>query len=124
MPVPVVGFRVFRLLLCSLKCNLFWLTQSEKNVETINERVEKVDTRCHFVVTRAVATLSEIYGWTKKNVKKESFNELPNGIICLKGGDLNDEIKQLKVKARVYDLNKFFREEFFIEKKAVHIPCS
>jgi 16S rRNA (guanine527-N7)-methyltransferase len=95
-----------------------------KNVETINERVEKVDTRCHFVVTRAVATLSEIYGWTKKNVKKESFNELPNGIICLKGGDLNDEIKQLKVKARVYDLNKFFREEFFIEKKAVHIPCS
>jgi len=95
-----------------------------KNVRTINDRVENVDLKCDFVITRAVATLSEIYGWTKKNIKKESFNELPNGIICLKGGDLNDEIKKLKMKVTVYELNKFFREEFFIEKKAVHIPCN
>ncbi|HKC34809.1 MAG TPA: 16S rRNA (guanine(527)-N(7))-methyltransferase RsmG [Chitinophagaceae bacterium] len=101
-------------------CNTIGL----KNIQTINDRVEKVDMRCHFVVTRAVATLSEVYSWTKKNIKKESFNDLPNGIICLKGGDLNDEIKKLKIKVTVYELNNFFREEFFLEKKAVHIPCN
>ena len=95
-----------------------------KNVQTINNRMESVDTRCDFVVTRAVASLSEIYSWTKKNVKKKSFNELPNGIICLKGGDLTDEIKQLKAKTTVYELSEFFSEEFFMTKKAVHIPCN
>ncbi len=94
-----------------------------KNIQTVNSRVEEVNLKCDFVVTRAVATLPEIYGWTKKIIRKENFNTLPNGIICLKGGDLNDEIKKLKIKVTVYELNKFFREEFFIEKKAVHIPC-
>jgi 16S rRNA (guanine527-N7)-methyltransferase len=93
------------------------------NVQIINDRVENVNMKCDFVITRAVATLSEIYGWTKNKIQKESFNELSNGIICLKGGDLNDEIKKLKIKVTVYELNKFFREGFFIEKKAVHIPC-
>jgi 16S rRNA (guanine527-N7)-methyltransferase len=95
-----------------------------KNVETVNGRVEKVGMKCDFVLTRAVSTLSEVYGWTKKNVRKESFNELPNGIICLKGGDLADEMKKLKVKASVFELSEFFNEEFFMTKKAVYIPCN
>lgn len=94
-----------------------------KNVQTINDRVEKVNAKCDFAVTRAVATLSEIYNWTKKNVKKEGFNDLPNGIICLKGGDLDDEIKKLKVKPTVYELSEFFSEEFFDSKKIVFIPA-
>lgn len=95
-----------------------------KNVETINDRVENVNVKCDFVVTRAVASLSEIYGWTKKNVRKGNENELPNGIICLKGGDLIDEIKKLKAKVTVYELSEFFSEDFFATKKAVHIPCN
>lgn len=95
-----------------------------KNVETVNSRVEDIDLKCDFVITRAVATLKEIYGWTKKNIKKEGFNQLPNGIICLKGGDLTDEIKKLKEKAKVYELSEFFSEVFFHTKKAVHIACS
>lgn len=100
-------------------CNAIGL----KNIETINDRVENVNMKCDFVVTRAVATLSEIYNWTKKNIKKESFNELPNGIICLKGGDLSDELNKLKTKATLYELGEFFSEEFFMTKKAVYIPC-
>lgn len=95
-----------------------------KNVLAINDRVENVDVKCDFVVTRAVATLSEIYGWTKKNIKKEGFNALQNGIISLKGGDLTDEVKKLKAKTTVYELSEFFNEEFFVTKKAVHIPCN
>jgi 16S rRNA (guanine527-N7)-methyltransferase len=79
-----------------------------KNVQTINDRVENVNVKCDFVVTRAVADLSEVYKWTKKNVHKAGFNEILNGIICLKGGDLNDEIKKLKIKVTVFELNKFF----------------
>jgi len=92
-----------------------------KNVQTINSRVEDAGVKCDFVVTRAIGTLSEIYGWTKNKIRKEGFNELRNGIICLKGGDLNDEIKKLKTKATVYELNTFFSEEFFESKKIVFL---
>ena len=93
-----------------------------KNVETLHCRAEDVDMKFDFVVTRAVSTLSEIYGWTKNKIGKEAFNELPNGIICLKGGDVTGEIKALKAKTKVYELKDFFSEEFFETKKIVFLP--
>ena len=101
-------------------CNAVGLT----NVQTINSRVEDAEVKCDFVVTRAIAALAEIYGWTKNKIQKETFNALPNGILCLKGGDLTDEIKKLKTKATVYELNTFFNEEFFESKKIVFIAAA
>jgi len=62
------------------------------NVETLNSRVEDTDVNCDFVVTRAVSTLSEVYGWIRNKINRSNFNELPNGLLCLKGGDLTDEM--------------------------------
>jgi 16S rRNA (guanine527-N7)-methyltransferase len=73
-------------------------------------------------VTRAVATLSEIYGWTRIKINRENFNDLPNGIICLKGGDITEEINPFKSRAKVFELKDFFEEEFFQTKKLIHIP--
>lgn len=98
-------------------CNAIGL----KNVQTINSRVEDADVKCDFVVTRAVATLSEIYGWTRTKISRESFNDLPNGFLCLKGGDVTDELKYFKTKAKVFDLKDFFDEEFFETKKVVYV---
>ena len=93
-----------------------------KNVQTINNRAESVEVKCDFVVSRAVATVTEIYGWTKNKIRKESFNELSNGILLLKGGDISEEIKPFKAKARVFELKDFFEEEFFQTKKLIYIP--
>ncbi|HLG34672.1 MAG TPA: 16S rRNA (guanine(527)-N(7))-methyltransferase RsmG [Bacteroidia bacterium] len=93
-----------------------------KNVQTINSRVEDTDVKCDFVVTRAVAPLQEVYGWTRTKIQRKNFNDLPNGLLCLKGGDLVDEINSLKFKARVYELKDFFEEDFFETKKVVYVP--
>jgi 16S rRNA (guanine527-N7)-methyltransferase len=93
-----------------------------KNVETINSRVENAEVKCDFVVSRAVSTLSEIYFLTKSMIRKESFNDLPNGILCLKGGDLTDEIKPFKLKVKVFGLRDFFEEDFFETKMLVYLP--
>ena len=99
-------------------CNALGLS----NVQIINGRVEEADVECDFTVTRAVATLSEIYGWTRTKILRKSFNDLPNGILCLKGGEFNEELKVLRVKTKVFELKDFFAEEFFETKKLVYIP--
>jgi 16S rRNA (guanine527-N7)-methyltransferase len=94
-----------------------------KNIQTINNRVEDVDVKCDFIVSRAVATLSEIHGWTKNKIRKERPNDLPNGIICFKGGDLSEEIKPFKNKVRIFELKDFFSEAFFETKKLVYLSA-
>jgi 16S rRNA (guanine527-N7)-methyltransferase len=92
------------------------------NVRAEQTRAEKLDDSYEFVVSRAVTRMAPFVGWVKKNMSRNSFHELRNGILYLKGGDLKEELSELKEKARVYELSGFFNEEFFETKKVVYVP--
>ena len=92
-----------------------------KNVTAAHGRAEKVKDRYDFVVSRAVTNMPDFVKWTRNKVKRDSFHELENGILYLKGGDLSDELKAFP-RARLFELSDFFEEEFFETKKVVHLP--
>lgn len=91
------------------------------NVEAIQSRAEDVKPKFDFVVSRAVTTLPEFINWVASNLKKESKHALKNGILYLKGGDLDAELAPFKGKCSVYNLNDYFDEGFFETKKVVHV---
>jgi 16S rRNA (guanine527-N7)-methyltransferase len=91
------------------------------NVRAMNARMETVKWEFDFITCRAVTKLPEFLNWSKGKIVKKGFNDLPNGILYLKGGDLQDEIGSLQRHFRVYELSKYFEEEFFETKKLVHI---
>lgn len=90
------------------------------NLTAEHERAEKINDRYHFIVSRAVTEFPEFYNWIYKKILKENFNDLPNGILYLKGGDLREEFGRHYEKATFYDLKHYFEEEFFETKKVVH----
>jgi 16S rRNA (guanine527-N7)-methyltransferase len=92
-----------------------------KNVRGIHERVEKIPGKFDFIVSRAVAPLSDLIFWTKDRLNFESNNELPNGWICLKGGDLSDELNKVKKHIRTYAISDWFQEDFFETKKVIYV---
>jgi 16S rRNA (guanine527-N7)-methyltransferase len=92
-----------------------------KNVQATHIRAEQVEDQYDFVLSRAVTRMKPFYQWVKKNIKQEGFNDLPNGIIYLKGGDLGEEMKEVKKRYTLYNLPEFFEEAFFETKKAVYI---
>lgn len=92
------------------------------NVTAEQTRAEQVNDNYDFVVSRAVTKLKPFYQWVKNKVKKEGFNDLNNGILYLKGGDLQEELKEAKKKYKIYPLSEQFEEEFFETKKVVYVP--
>ena len=93
-----------------------------KNVKIQHGRAEQVNDKFDFAVSRAVADFTLLYTWAKNKIKKESFNPLKNGMLCLKGGDLNDELKNYKNRMKLYNLHDFFKEDFFKTKQLVYFP--
>ncbi len=93
-----------------------------QNVKLKHLRAEEEKGKYDFIVSRAVMPLGDLLKLTQKNVRKEQQNALPNGLICLKGGDMQAEIYPYRNKATVYDLNREFDEEFFALKKVVYVP--
>jgi 16S rRNA (guanine527-N7)-methyltransferase len=91
-----------------------------KNVTAFQERAESVKEKFHFVVSRAVTEFPVFYNWVRNKILPDNFNDLPNGILYLKGGDLKEEFGKYFEKARFYDLSQFFDEEFFDTKKVVY----
>ncbi len=85
-------------------------------------RAEQVDDHFDFIVCRAVTRLNKFIPWVEHKISKNHFHGLKNGIICLKGGDLEEELSEIKQKAKIYNLEDFFEEEFFETKKVVHVP--
>lgn len=75
-----------------------------------------------FVVSRAVMPLSDLVKIVRKNIRKEQINALPNGLICLKGGELEHEVLPFKNQAMIIELADYFKEEFFETKKVVYVP--
>jgi 16S rRNA (guanine527-N7)-methyltransferase len=92
------------------------------NVSAFHARAESIDQKFHFVVSRAVTEFPAFYHWVKNKFLKEKLNALPNGILYLKGGDLQAEFGHFYQKAKFYDLKDFFSEEFFDTKKVVYYP--
>jgi len=92
-----------------------------KNIEAIKARAEEVKGKFDFVVSRAVTTLPDFIKWVEDKIKRESRNTMQNGILYLKGGDLDVELVPVKNKCQVYNLSDYFEEEFFETKKVVHV---
>ncbi|MEJ7779159.1 MAG: 16S rRNA (guanine(527)-N(7))-methyltransferase RsmG [Daejeonella sp.] len=92
------------------------------NVTATHARAEQVNDQFNFVVSRAVTRLSEFYPWIKGKFLKKSGNTLQNGILYLKGGDLEEEIKESKLNVQLIPLTKYFREDYFETKYIVYIP--
>lgn len=93
-----------------------------KNVECRHCRVEEEKREFDFVVSRAVMPLADLVKISKKNIIKEQQNALPNGFLCLKGGELQAEIQPYKNKVVVYNLDSYFQEEYFKTKKVLFLP--
>lgn len=93
-----------------------------KNLTAEHTRAEQLKDQYDFVISRAVTRLKPFYQWVKGKFNKESFNDLPNGILYLKGGDLDEELKEAKKRFKVYELSHFFKEDFFETKKVVYVP--
>ena len=93
-----------------------------KNVVAEQIRVEQLKEEYDFIVSRAVTRLKEFYGWVHKRAKKKSHNDLYNGILYLKGGDLEEELVELKKPHQIFDLSDYFKEDFFDTKKVVYVP--
>jgi len=91
------------------------------NVKTSHKRAEDINDTYDFIVSRAVTAMPIFVGWVKNKVNKKSKNELKNGILYLKGGDLTQELNNFP-KATLYNLSDFFEEDFFDTKKVVHLP--
>lgn len=93
-----------------------------KNVSFRHCRAEEEKQPFDFVVSRAVMPLADLVKLVRKNIQKKQQNALPNGLICLKGGELQHEVLPFKNQAITLDLSDHFKEEFFQTKKVVYVP--
>lgn len=92
-----------------------------KNVTTRHARAEEGKQLFDFVVSRAVMPLTDLLKIIRKNISPKQQNALPNGLICLKGGELERETMPVKNKTTMWNLKEFFGEEFFETKKVVYV---
>lgn len=91
----------------------------------ISPRCVRVETLCErfdYVVSRAVTAMPEFVGWVWNRIERGQKGSLPNGILYLKGGDLAEELALTGKRWDVYDISRFFDEEFFVTKKVVYTP--
>jgi len=93
-----------------------------KNISFRHCRAEEEKKLFDFVVSRAVMPLGDLVKIVKKNISHDQKNPLPNGLICLKGGELESEIQPFRKYAEIDDLKNFFSESFFETKKIVYLP--
>ena len=91
------------------------------NVKTTHSRVEDINGNYDFIVSRAVAIMPTFVHWVKGKIAKEQKNDLKNGILYLKGGDLSEELQDYRT-ATIYNLSDFYTEDFYETKKVVHLP--
>ena len=132
------GFPGIPLAILFPQCNFYLIDAIAKKIKVVNEvasaiglknltaeqkRAEDVTAKFEFVVSRAVTDASVFYRWVQNKISKNQFNNLPNGILFLKGGELEEEFKSFKKQAVFYNLKDFFTEEFFETKKVVYLPA-
>ena len=92
-----------------------------KNVEAVHERASDIPGKFDFVVSRAVAILSNFIPWVENKIHKRSLNPWPNGILYLKGGDLKDELDEVTRTTEIIQISQYFKEDFFETKAVVYV---
>lgn len=95
-----------------------------KNVTFQHGDIGECRNKYDYVVSRAVMRLDALVPLIRKNVSPDSRNKYANGLVCLKGGDLEDESRTVNFPVAEYPLNEFFSEEFFDTKKLIYVPMS
>jgi 16S rRNA (guanine527-N7)-methyltransferase len=130
------GFPGIPLAIMFPKCKFHLVDSIGKKIKVVNEvakaleltnvkaehiRAENIEGEYDFIVSRAVTRLSNFLPWTENKTRKSQRNTLRNGIIALKGGDLEEELSEANRRNTVYNLSDYFKEEFFETKKIVHI---
>lgn len=98
------------------------LASNLQNVVATHARAEQINDKFNFVVSRAVTRLTEFYPWVRGKFLKDSVNEIQNGILYLKGGDLTEEIAESRLDATLIPLTDYFKEDYFETKFVVYIP--
>ena len=93
-----------------------------KNCEPVHLRGEDEKGKYDFIVSRAVMPLPDLVKIVKKNIAKEQRNALPNGVICLKGGQLEGELQPYRKIVETAELSQWFSEEWFKEKSVIYLP--
>ena len=93
-----------------------------KNCEPVHLRGEEEKGKYDFIVSRAVMPLPDLVKIVKKNIAKEQRNALPNGVICLKGGNLESELQPYRKIVETAELSQWFSEEWFKEKSIIYLP--
>ena len=91
-----------------------------ENVKSEWSRAENLNHKYDFLVTRAVAKMPKIIEWSKGNFNPISINDISNGIIALKGGDVTEELLGIEQK-KIVDIKNFFDNHYFIDKKIVYV---
>ncbi|MDR0756847.1 MAG: 16S rRNA (guanine(527)-N(7))-methyltransferase RsmG [Tannerella sp.] len=91
------------------------------NVDACQRRIEDEKEKFDFIVSRAVMPLPQLAAKVKKNIRREQSNALPNGLICLKGGDMQSEVAPFRKQMIDIDLSDYFKEPFFDKKKVIYI---
>jgi 16S rRNA (guanine527-N7)-methyltransferase len=92
------------------------------NVRAEQIRAEDLSAEYDFIVSRAVTRLKEFHHWVRGKASPASTHALRNGILYLKGGDLDEEIAELNKAVQVFNLADYFQEAFFETKKVVLVP--
>ena len=92
-----------------------------KNVRVTHRNVAEEKERYDFVVSRAVMPMADLVRLVRKNIAREGRNSLPNGVLCLKGGDLTEELRPFARRSETWDLSAYFDDEFFETKKVAYV---
>lgn len=94
-----------------------------KNVRPVVSRIEEESEKYDFIISRAVTEFRKFVSLTMKNISQEGVNTLRNGIIYLKGGDLEAELASFSGTVKTWNISEFYSEPFFETKKIVYLPC-
>ena len=92
------------------------------NVSIQHGDIKEVKGKFDFIVSRAVMPLEQMVPLVRRLVTNECHNSMPNGLICLKGGDLDNELSQFNSRALIDDISHYFDEEYFKTKRIVYLP--
>ena len=93
-----------------------------KNSSPTHLRGEDEKDKYDFIVSRAVMPLPDLVKLMRKNISMTQQNSLPNGVICLKGGNLQNELQPFHKIVETTDISQFFSEEWFKEKYVIYLP--
>ncbi|NNF82177.1 MAG: 16S rRNA (guanine(527)-N(7))-methyltransferase RsmG [Flavobacteriaceae bacterium] len=129
------GFPGIPLAILFPECNFHLIDSIQKKIKVVNAiseslelenvtasqlRAQDVQGNYDFIISRAVTAMPRFAGWVQGKISKSGFNDKPNGILYLKGGDLEEELKEFK-HVEIYPLSDYFEEEFFDTKKVVYL---